>query len=102
MEKASEAAWLFVIALIGVTALGLAVSFLLGHPHHYNLIGKVWVHIVGFAALNGAYISFSAAISGQEPDRPAVGVSGATRLIMFLSGILVVALVWGGLWLVAQ
>jgi hypothetical protein len=101
MSKTAEAAWLFVYALIGITALALVGSLLLGHPHAYNIIGKVWVHFIGFCALNGAYISFKMAVTGLEPDKPTMTHTPGTRLLAFLACTFVVALVWGGLWLVA-
>ena len=100
MRKSAETAWLFVWLLLGITAVTLVGSFLLGRPHNYSFIGKVWVHVIGFCALNGAYVSFKAAITGLEPDRPSLTRSTGVRSLMFLSGLFVVALVWGGLWVV--
>jgi len=63
-----------------------------------NIIGQAWATFVGFAALNGAYLSFKAAITGLDADAPTT-YTPMTRVLLGGSGLLVVALVWGGLWI---
>jgi hypothetical protein len=46
------------------------VSLLMGHPHSMNIVGQAWVTFIGFAVLNGAYISFKVAMTGLDPDTP--------------------------------
>ncbi|MBR0754956.1 hypothetical protein JQ604_22465 [Bradyrhizobium jicamae] len=101
MSKTEDTAWLVIFLLLGITAIGLVMSFLMGHPRSMNIIGKVWVHFIGFCAINGAYISFKVAMSGLDEDKPIKYGPGA-RTMMGLSGMLVLALVWGGIWLVSQ
>jgi hypothetical protein len=96
--KVSDTLWLVIGALLGVTGLALVVSLLMGRPHSMNVIGKALVTFIGFAALNGAYISFKVAMTGLDPDTRTT-YTPVTRVLMGGSGILVVALVWGGLWI---
>jgi hypothetical protein len=92
----SDTVWLLIGTLLGVTGLALVVSLLMGRPHSMNIVGQAWVTFIGFAVLNGAYISFKVAMTGLDPDTPTT-YTPTTRVLMGGSGILVGALVWGGL-----
>jgi hypothetical protein len=99
VSKTEGTARLLVYVALGVTGLAVVISFLMGRPHSMNFLGKALVTFVGFAALNGAYISFEAAISGLDSDAPAP-LTPVTRFWLMLSGIVVLACVWGVLWIV--